>query len=230
MPKLSPRVMSLLMNLSMIENSILFPAGRIVRVIHQNEAVAARAELDFDVPEFAVADLKEFLKALSLFTEPDLHFNKDHIVITEGAEKGKGKKAVDTNNRHRFYFSDKESFSYPLDDPKIPSIDVQFNMTTDDFDFINKASKSLALDILEIVGVKGQLTITAKSSKRGSRHTFERALGETSRSFKTVLYKSNFLVMPGSYVVEISEGGVVHFKGDKLDYWLAVEDGSSFGR
>lgn len=233
MPKLSKETLTILKNFSAINPSLFFGTGHVIRTIDHQDAIFARAELDFEIPnDFAVADLAEFLRCLSHFVEPFITFKKDRMIITEGAvegEKKRGKKTIDKKNTLEYHYSDPSVISYPNQDRiEMPSVDIQFRITTDDFTNITKVASGLKLDKLEFEGTGTKINLVARSSMRGSKPVFSRHIGETNRKFKAIVFLENFHVIPASYIVEVSAAGCLHFIGDKIEYWLAVEQGSSF--
>jgi len=53
-------------------------------------------------------------------------------------------------------------------------------------------------------------------------------IGETDKTFNAVFKAENLRIIPGEYDVKVSSKGISHFKGKEAEYWIAVEQHSTF--
>ena len=86
--KLSARTLQILKNFASINKSIVFRKGNILSTISPNKEILARAQINetFDI-ECAIYELPRFLGTLSLFNDPDIQFDTNHLKIIDGKQK-----------------------------------------------------------------------------------------------------------------------------------------------
>ena len=88
--KLSSETVSVLKNFSTINQNLVIKEGSSISTMSAMKNIVSRAEVSETFPrQFAIYDLNEFLSALSLFSEPDLDFQDDFVVITENGSSSK---------------------------------------------------------------------------------------------------------------------------------------------
>lgn len=226
MTPITKRTISILKNFAKIHNSLLVEPGNVIRIMDDiDDAIFARAELDCKFPcEFAIGDLSDFLRVLSLFSEPQIECKPEYLIVSEGHDDKGKKKVITHSSKSKFLCDEKSAIVFPQEDRlDMPSIDFQFKMTTEDFEALFKACLSLRLDVLEFESVDGKMNVTAVANKAVSRHAYTRTVGESSKRFKGRVFKNNFHIMPGNYIVELSAEGIAHFLGSGLEYWLAMD-------
>ena len=129
--KLSDRTINLLRNFSTINQSILFKKGTKLRTISVMKNILAESfNVDEDFPhDFAIYDLPQFLNQVNLFREPEFHFTSQSFVKL----KENGDEAV------AFFADPSVIVSPPEKSIELPSVDVEFNLKTDQFDKLRKA-------------------------------------------------------------------------------------------
>jgi hypothetical protein len=55
-------------------------------------------------------------------------------------------------------------------------------------------------------------------------------VGTTDKNFRIVFKIENITkILDGEYNVSISSKGISYFKGDNIEYWIAVETTSTYG-
>lgn len=217
--KFDARTLQILKSFSLINPSIHIKSGNVLSTISSTKTVMAKATLDTEIDEgFAIYDLSRFLGVLSLMEEPDLNLSDKVIKIT-------GKNG-DTIN---YTCADASNIVTPPDkDIKLPSEDVEFTMKEGDFSRVMKALSVLSLPEIAIVGDGKSVYLQAVDSKNPTADVYKTPVGETDRTFRVIFKSENLKIMPGEYRVVISAKGLSHFIGDKIQYWIAVENSSSF--
>jgi len=220
--KLTQQTMNVLKSFSTINPSILFREGVYLATVSSSKTIMARAKLDqaFD-KSFAIYDLSRFLGALSLFKEPELTFGKDQVKI-----------ASDKQKIHYTYADPETILSASDKEPKVPSMDVRCSISYAVLKSTQNACSILGVSEIAIVGDGEKIYIQAFSAddKETNKNVdlYSVEIGETTKEF-LVVFKVDYLkFLPLDYQVTVSSKGISHWKGEYVDYWLAVEKKSDF--
>lgn len=221
--KLTTRTNQVLKNFSTINPAIMFKPGAVLRTMSPLKTVLAQATVKEEFEnEFAILDLSRFLSALSLFSDPSLHFHTGFLSISDGQQK--------VNYR----FADPKIVSsmivLPSDkSPNVPDPEIAFKLTQDVLSKVQKGMAVFGMPELAICGDGSTMTIEAIDVKRPSGDNFAVILGNTPHKFKMVFKSENMKLIQGDYDVSISSKGIGHFKCDDVEYWIATEASSTFG-
>jgi hypothetical protein len=218
--KLGAKTIAVLKNFYSINPSILIREGNKISTISPSKTIMAKAVLQDSFPQkFAIYNLSEFLGTMSLIEDPDLTFTDNSVKIN-------GK----TTRFSEIRFADESTIKTPPDkEIKLPSVDVEFEISTDTIREIERALGTLSLPEISISGDGSKLTINAVNSKNPTSNIFGEELGDTDKTFTAIFKAENIKLLPGKYTVSISSKGISHFKGEEAEYWIAVESSSSFG-
>lgn len=216
--QIESRTLQLLKNFSGINPSIAFKSGSVLKTMSPTKTIIAQANVEEEFPqEFAIHDLSKFLAVLSLFDKPELGFEPKLVTIASG------------KNKVKYTYCDPKHITLPpAKELKLPTSDVQFTLTPEMFSSTIKAMSVLGLPELLVVGSDGVLSLQAADTKNKSGDTYVIEIGETDKNFTAIFKAENLKILPGTYEVTISSKGFSHFKGDKLDYWIAIEATSTF--
>lgn len=216
---INSRTLQILKSFSVINPSISFKSGNVIRTISPTKTVMAKAEIEdsIDTP-FAIYDLSRFLGVLSLFEEPVLTIDGKTVSIT-------GKNGDNIN----YVCADPSNIVTPPEkELKLPSTDVTFTMKSDDFSRVIKALSVLSLPEIAVVGDGSKVFLQAVDSKNPTGDVYKTPVGETDRKFRVIFKSENLKILPGDYEVSISKAGISHFVGTGVEYWIAVEGVSNF--
>ena len=83
MMKLSNETVSVLKNFSTINQNLVIKSGSTITTMSAMKNIVAKADVKEDFPQdFAIYDLNEFLSVISLFTNPELEFKDDFVIVT----------------------------------------------------------------------------------------------------------------------------------------------------
>tara|TARA_R100000030_G_scaffold45929_1_gene34663 strand:- start:198 stop:866 length:669 start_codon:yes stop_codon:yes gene_type:complete len=214
--KLSDRTINLLRNFSTINQSILFKKGTKLRTISVMKNILAEANVDEDFPhDFAIYDLPQFLNQVNLFREPEFHFTSQSFVKL----KENGDEAV------AFFADPSVIVSPPEKSIELPSVDVEFNLKTDQFDKLRKAAAVSHLDDWSVVGKDGNIILQVHDRKNDTSNGFSTVVGKTDKTFALHFKVENIKIIPGSYEVKISRKLLSEFKSTEYDltYYIALE-------
>ena len=119
--KLENRTMQILKNFAMINPSMLFREGSVQTTIAPQRNILARSTIKEEFPqEFAIFDLSRFLGVLSLFNEPEIDYDENRVLISQGRQKV------------AYTFADPELIvAPPSKTPNVQNPEVSFRLTTD---------------------------------------------------------------------------------------------------
>jgi hypothetical protein len=219
--KFSDKTLTLLKNFSSINQSILFKKGNHLRSISVMKNILAEATIEEELPkDFGIYDLTQFLNGLSLHQSPELDFSNDsYVKISEG------------KMRSKYFFSDPNVIITPPDkDIAIPSVDVQFELKTQQLDRLLKAAAVYQLPDLSAVGESGVVKLVVRDKKNDTSNDFSIVVGETDNQFSFNFKVENIKILPGTYEVSISKKLLSEFnsKDRDLKYYIALEPDSKF--
>jgi len=219
MMKLSDNTFDVLKNFSTINPSISVKAGNVLRTVSEQKNILAQAVVNesFSIP-FAVYDLSQFLGLTSLFEDEDYDFGSSSVTISEG------------KNKSRYTYTDPSMVTTPPDkNLDLPSVEVEFDLSFDDLKKVVNAANQLGLPEVVVRGADGAVVLVATDTKNPTSNEFSQDLGvEATADFDFVFKVENFKFMSDDYKVSIYQKGISHFKGSKVEYWVATEAGSKY--
>ena len=235
---ISEETLSILSNLSTINNGIAIKEGSDFSTISEGKNILARASVDEYFPcDFAIYQLNEFLSAVSLLDEPEFHFNESSVKINAG------------NARHSvsYGYADPTLVTQPPNGGRVDfpeEGDIEFEIKKDDLKTLLKASGAMHLPHICIHTTDASgliLAVTDKENPKAS-NAFELELDEKDVSFSEEFSESvenwdnfenygmtfkvdNIILFPGDYTVKISNKGIGHFVNKEVDveYWISAE-------
>lgn len=221
--KLSNETLSVLKNFAGINSGIEFKKGNKLTTISSGKTVLAKATLKDEFPQdFCVYDLNQFLNVHSLNKDTEVDFDESNIIFKSGRSKAKYRKTA----REMIVTAPDKALS-------LPSVDIAFTLTEEDFGSILKSANILQSPNIAVESAGDKICLTAFNAKDDSAHTnsIEVADGNDNK-FKMVFLTENLKMISGSYDVEISSKGLASFKNKNVDiqYWVATESkDSKFG-
>jgi hypothetical protein len=216
--KIDTNTVNILKNFAKINPSIIIQEGNTLKTISTSKTVMAKAQVQtsFD-KRFAIYNLDSFIANLSMFNDPEVKLGDAQLVIREG------------NLKQVIPFADESAIKAPPEkEINLPSIDVSFTLSQDHFKKIEKAAGINSLPEMVIVGDGSKLYLQADDTKLTNGNTFSIEVGETTKTFKAIFKLENIKIIPGDYEVSICSRGISHFSGKEAEYWIAVEQSSTF--
>jgi hypothetical protein len=218
MSKLSAATVEVLKNFASINQSLLFKEGNELNTISPQKTIMARVQIPDSIErEFAIYDLSQFLGILSLFKEPELTFRDSYVTVSEGDEK--------VNYR---YADPKLIVTPPAKELVFPDPDVEFVLTADALQKIQKAGSALGVPEVAVVGEDGKITVRALNSKETEGNNYQFKVGKTDREFRAIFKTENLKLIPDEYEVAVAAKGLARFQSGKARYYIAIEAASSF--
>jgi len=216
------KTLSILKNFSTINQSLVLKQGSEIRTISPTKTIIAIANIEEEIPSKAVVyDLSRFLSVHALYEKPELEFNNNHFVISEGRRKTK------------YQFADESMVIAPPEkDVNMKEADVEVNVEWKDFQSVIKAAGVLQLPDVAFVGENGKCYLRAinsnqlESAKEGQEingDTFGVELGDTNDTFTLVIRTENIKLMPNDYKVTLNSAGISKFEAENIKYYIAIE-------
>jgi hypothetical protein len=216
--KIDAYTIGILKNFAKINPSILVQEGNTLKTISSSKTIMARAQVttQFDT-RFAIYNLDQFISTLSIFNDPELTFCDKEVKISDNK--------MNTN----FKYADENTVTkVPEKDINLPSIEVSFNLTNENLKDVERAIGILGLPEIVVTGDGTNIFLQGVDSKNISGHVVYINIGQNDKVFKAIFKSENIKVIPGDYEVSISSRGISHFKGAEAEYWIAVEQNSTF--
>lgn len=222
--KLSSETLNVLKNFSTINSGLFFKKGSTISTVSSSKTVLAQATLAEDFQqEFGIYDLTNFLSVMSLGKDTvELDFDPQHVIV----------KSLGGRSNIKYRVTDKSMIVTPPDKSiTLPSVEVEFTLTADDYDLITRTANVLQSPNITFEGDGSKLKITSFDVSNDSSHVNAVDIGDTEKEFRFVFKTENLKMIPGTYDVQISEKGISHFKNKNvaIEYWIAVEkEGSNY--
>lgn len=203
---------------SMINPSLLFKPGNVIKTISPAKTILAKATVPttFD-REFAIYDLVRFLGAYTMFDEAELEFNERSVKIGSGKEKIN---YLYADPAVIVVAPDKE---LPVENPV-----VQFELTSDLLQRTLKALAMIGAPEVAVTGEDGVVYLEALDSKNSSSSSYRVEVGETDKKFRLIMSQDKLKLLTCDYNVAITDR-FAHFKGQDIEYWIVLEAHSTVG-
>jgi hypothetical protein len=214
--KLSNETLAVLKNFSAINQGIQFKKGTKLTTVSAGKTVLAQATLKDEFPQdFCVYDLNQFLSVHSLHKDSELSFDDSNVIFKSGRSSTKYRKTA------------KEMIVIPPEkEISLPSVDVSFTLTEEDYANIMKVASVLSSPHIAVESDGEAVQLAAFDALDDSAHTNSIQVGQgDGKKYKIVFKTENIKLIPGSYSIEISFKGIGHFKNtkDDIQYWIAFE-------
>ena len=223
--KISQSTMDVLKNFSEINQSIVIKEGNEIKTISALKNILSKAVVQESFPkDFAIYDLPTFIGFHSTMLQPDFEFKDDCVIMKD--KHGKGK---------YFYAEPSLVVTPPDKEIDMPESDIKFELKNEVLDDIMKKANVLKLvDVgLKSCSKSKGLYLYATNKKNDTSNEYSVKVGDSNGEdeFNIVFKKDNLKIIPGDYVVSITNG-ISHFvySGDKYDlqYWIALEADSKY--
>ena len=220
--KVSERTTNLLKNYANINQSIEFREGNILRTVSPLNTILASVEISEELSKtFPIYELNRFLGTLSLFNDPELDFTDNGVTISDSNHEA----------TYRYCGSSSMFQTPPEKDISFPDPEVEFQLTQDVFKKTINAANTLGLPEVVVEGDGTEIRLLVSDTGNVSSDSFSTGVGPTDKTFRMIFKTENLnKIMEGAYDVSLSSKRISHFKreGDSLQYWIALEQNSTF--
>jgi hypothetical protein len=219
--KFSPELITILKNFTSINPSIHFKTGNVVSTISPGKNILARTTVETPFEEsFAIYDLPRFLSTLSLFKEPELTLKSGQYV-----EIRQGDKVI------KYQFASPDLIlSPPNKEISLKDCEVEFDLSVTQFSELMRAQSVLGSPNVVVSGDGENMYLKTMWVNNNSGDAYSLKIGETSDTFTMIFNSDNLKLIPMDYHVKIHSKGFSQFSGTNLDYFIAVEAKSTFGK
>jgi hypothetical protein len=217
--QISENTLTVLKNFSTINTGLFFKQGNTLRTVSPSKTVLAEATIDETIPaDFGVYELNQLLAILSLHkTSAEVTVQGNNLVI-----QGNGGRSKIT-----YRCCDATMIKTPPDkNITLPSEEVSFALSEDDFNWIIRSSSVLGSPNLSVFSRDGKLYIGTLDGADDAAHTDSLEIGPHTGTDVEFLFKTeNWKMVPGNYLVTISSKGIASFQNQarKIRYWVATE-------
>ena len=220
--KVSDRTTNLLKNYANINQSIEFREGKLLKTVSPLNTILASVEIEEEFPQtFPIYELNRFLGTLSLFNNPELDFTDNGVSISD-----------DNHQAIYRYCGSSSMFQTPPDkEITFPDPEIQFEMTKEHFKTTVNAANTLGLPEVVVEGDGSNIKLVVSDTGNTSSDKFSTIVGQTDKTFRMIFKTENLnKIMEGDYDVSLSSKRISHFKRktDSLQYWIALEQNSSY--
>jgi hypothetical protein len=216
--KIDTNTINVLKNYAKINPSIIIQEGNTLKTISPSKTIMAKAKVTTEFGNrFAIYNLDRFISTLSLFNDPELTFSDKFVDI------------ADSDKKTHYTYADENSITkVPEKEINLPSVDVSFKLTDANLKDIQRALGVLGLPEIVVAGDGNDISLQAADTKNPSGDVYSINIGASDKVFKAIFKSENIKIIPGEYDVSISSRGISHFKGNEAEYWIAVEQTSTF--
>lgn len=216
--KLSNETIAILKNFSVINQSIIFKPGNVIKTISPQKTVMAIAKVEDEfTQEAGIYNLSQFLATLSMYKSPDVEFEEKMVRIFEGKSSS------------LMTYSDPSMIIAPPEkEIKIPSVDVSVQVSAEDLSSVLKATSVLGLPEVAFVGEDGVCYLKAIDSGNPSANSHKIEVGETEDEFTLIIKTENLNLMQSDYTVDLCSKGISRFTGKNVTYFVGIDSKSTY--
>ena len=220
--KLSESTVTFLKNYATINQSLEFREGDTLKTVSPLNTILASVKITENFPRnFPIYELNRFLGTINLFDNPELEFGENSVKISDGKRYAEYR-----------YCGSSSMFQTPPDkDISFPMAEISFTLETDDFKQVVNAANTLGLPEIVVEGDGTAIRLVVSDTGNVSSDIFSIKVGVTDKTFRMVFKTENLnKVMEGSYDIELSSKRISHYKrkSDSLEYWIALEQNSTY--
>ena len=220
--KVSENTINLLRNYANINQSIEFREGNILKTVSPLNTILASVEVEEQFTRtFPIYELNRFLGTLALFNNPELDFTDNGVIISDDNHKA----------TYRYCGSSSMFQTPPEKNITFPDAEVSFKLSQEQFKKTINAANTLGLPEVIVEGNGSDIQLVVSDTANTSSDIFSTPVGTTDKTFRMIFKTENLnKIMEGTYDVSLSSKRISHFKreGDSLQYWIALEQNSTF--
>ena len=217
---LSAETVSILKNLSTINQSILIKPGKQLNSMSVMKNILVKADIQEEFDQVvAIYDLNQFLNCLSLIPGAEISLDEASINISDG------KRSID------YRYSDPSVITAPPEkELSLPSEDVCVVLTEDNLEAVKKAAAVLQIPDVSLVGDGEKIYLTVRDKKNTGSNSYSVEVGDTEDTFQFNMKVENLRLISGDYDVVISSKNLAYFTnhGRPVSYYIAMEPDSTF--
>ncbi len=220
--KVSEKTINILRNYANINQSIEFREGKILKTVSPLNTILASVEIEEEFPRtFPIYELNRFLGTLALFQNPELDFTDNGVTISDSNHEA----------TYRYCGSSSMFQTPPEKNITFPDAEVSFELSLEQFKKTINAANTLGLPEVVVEGDGTEIRLLVSDTGNVSSDSFSTKVGIADKTFRMIFKTENLnKIMEGTYDVKLSSKRISHFKRttDSLQYWIALEQNSTF--
>jgi len=212
--KFKENTLNILKNFSTINPSIMLRKGDLIKTVSPGKDVMAVSTIEDTIESDAgIYNISQFLSSLSLFTDPEIGFESDHFVITDG-----------NRSIHYTYAAENLILSPSKDSMDVKGVHTEFDMPWTEIKNLINAAAVLQLPDIQIMSGEGHVTISTINKKNPTANVYSVDLpaDSTGDGKKVEISTQKLKLLPNDYHVRLGNG-VAEFKSNVAVYWIALE-------
>jgi hypothetical protein len=193
----------------------------------ETKSILAKATIDTEIEKaFAIYDVPKLLSAISMFEDPELIPHDSYVEIAQN------------NERIEYTYSEPSLIKTPPEKEIVfPEPDVLFELKNEDINRVLKGMGITGANAVCITGENGKIYLESKTVALGPKSSqgnatgapsYRAEVGDTDKKFCFIFTAENIKLLPGDYTVSLSKKGISHFKGTDVEYWISMEQTSTF--
>lgn len=219
--KLEAKTIEILSNFCSISPSLLFKEGNVLSTVSPNKTVLAKATVPNEFPKrCAVYNLNHLLGAISHVGAAELSFEDNQYFVSN----------KDSGSKYKLNYTPEDNVKVPPEKGiTLPSVDVSFKLQSKILKDVVRGGGVVSLPEVAFVGNGETISLQAFDVKDPSSSSYSVNVGTTDKNFRIVFKIENITkLIDGEYDVSISSKGISYFKGNDIEYWIAVETTSTY--
>jgi hypothetical protein len=222
--ELNDKTLAVLKNYATINPNVVINEGNVLKTISEAKNVLSSAELDDAFPKtFGIYDLNEFLNVLSLVDSPNLKFEDNYVLVSDGSGR----------TRIKYFYSDIDMLTVPSKDIIMPEAEVSFSFDRETLSRVKRAASVLGHTELSVSVINNVLSLSVVDQNDKTSNVFSIDVDGTykNENFNYVFNISNLKMIDDDYRVDISSKLISHFVNEQsgIQYWVALEKTSTYG-
>ncbi len=222
--ELNDKTLAVLKNYATINPNVVINEGNVLKTISEAKNVLSSAELDDTFPKtFGIYDLNEFLNVLSLVDAPNLKFEDNYVLVSDGSGR----------TRIKYFYSDIDMLTVPSKDIIMPEAEVSFSFDRETLSRVKRAASVLGHTELSVSVINNVLSLSVVDQNDKTSNVFSIDVDGTykNENFNYVFNISNLKMIDDDYRVDISSKLISHFVNEQsgIQYWVALEKTSTYG-
>ena len=222
--ELNDKTLAVLKNYATINPNVVINEGNVLKTISEAKNVLSSAELGDTFPKtFGIYDLNEFLNVLSLVDSPNLKFEDNYVLVSDGSGR----------TRIKYFYSDIDMLTVPSKDIIMPEAEVSFSFDRETLSRVKRAASVLGHTELSVSVINNVLSLSVVDQNDKTSNVFSIDVDGTykNENFNYVFNISNLKMIDDDYRVDISSKLISHFVNEQsgIQYWVALEKTSTYG-
>ncbi len=212
--KLSKQTLAILKNFSAINQSIVIKPGNKIETISNVKDVFADATIEetFD-KQVSIYDLNELLGVISLFEDPDITLEDDHMLLIQGKTKQK------------YFYADPTVITQPPEKGvTLPSEEIKLQIDRNTLGMIVRAAS--INNASDLTFTNDGIVVHDKAVPNSNQFSVDTP--DTDDKYNLSISVDKLKMVPDDYDVAICTKGLARFTGNYINYYVALQPEGSY--